>query len=58
MFDEQEKMLPELEQQVEAIQSVDLVESVMHRWRRPHQFNNGLASAVAEQKFNSAPGNT
>jgi putative transposase len=27
-----------------------------YNWRRPHQFNKGLAPAVAEEKFNSVSG--
>jgi len=27
-----------------------------YSWRRPHQFNEGLAPAVAEEKFNAVSG--
>lgn len=27
-----------------------------YNWRRPHQFNEGLASAVAEKKHNAVSG--
>jgi putative transposase len=27
-----------------------------YNWRQPHQFNEGLAPAAAEEKLNSVPG--
>lgn len=38
----------------------DISYYLMHRynWIRPHQFNDGLAPAVAEEKLNSVSGNT
>jgi putative transposase len=38
----------------------DISHYLMHRynWIRPHQFNNGLAPAVAEEKLNAVSGMT
>lgn len=38
----------------------DISHYLMHRynWIRPHQFNDGLAPALAEQKLNVVSGNT
>ncbi|PXX21187.1 putative transposase [Burkholderia pyrrocinia] len=36
----------------------DISHYLMHRynWKRPHQFNDGLAPAVAEEKLNAVSG--
>lgn len=41
-----------------ALAQQDIGRFLMERynWRRPHQFNEGLAPAVAEEKLNSASG--
>ena len=41
-----------------ALAQQDIGRFLMERynWRRPHQFNGGLAPAVAEEKLNSVSG--
>ena len=59
------KAVPQLQDGMAAVSGVhvgtahrDISHYLMHRynWIRPHQFNDGLAPAVAEEKLNAVSG--
>ncbi|MFT5332383.1 MAG: putative transposase [Halioglobus sp.] len=41
----------------EAKQNISYYLMTYYNWKRPHQYNGGLAPAVAEEKLNSLSGN-